>query len=104
MNREYNKITKGPLLFLHLNLLDAVFCRVREGVDLPATGAEGFTLETGLLFSNAVDSSEDGPPQQDVDPGVQDLVPGGHSDTGHHQLAVVVGFVIVQSASVGEGG
>uniref|UniRef100_A0A3P9LJS8 Tubulin/FtsZ GTPase domain-containing protein n=1 Tax=Oryzias latipes TaxID=8090 RepID=A0A3P9LJS8_ORYLA len=77
--------------------------KVQRGAGLPAARPEGSALETGPLFGNAVDSSEDGPPQQDVDPGVQNLVPGGHSDAGHHQFAVLGGFVSVQRASVGEG-
>ena len=41
------------------------------------------------MLGEAVNAAKDGAPQQDVDPGVQDLVPGGQTDPQLHQLAVV---------------
>lgn len=73
-----------------LGLVTVVFVRVLKGADLPADGAKRAPLEAGLLFSDAVDFSEDGTSQQDVDPRVQDLIAGGHSDTRHHQASVSV--------------
>lgn len=68
----------------HLYLLHVVLLRVLEGADIPAEGAERASFETGLPFCDAIDLSEDGTSQQDVDPGVQNLVTSCHSDTCYH--------------------
>lgn len=53
-----------------LNLVATVFLRDVKRAGFPSDRAEYASLETGLPFSDAVDSPEDGPSQQDVDPGV----------------------------------
>ncbi|CAG5897388.1 unnamed protein product [Menidia menidia] len=73
-----------------LDLADAVFLHAQRRVGLQTDGAEYAPLEAGLLFGDA-----------DVDPRVQDLVPGCHSDSGHHQLAV---GVFVRRAPADAGG
>lgn len=86
----------GRFISLLLSLFHWHTVRLLEGANVPADGAEGAPLEAGLLFGYAVDFSEDGPSQQDVDPGVQDLIPGGHSDAGHHEFAVSAGDFLAQ--------
>lgn len=78
--------------------INFVFLRVLKGAEFPAS--ESASLEAGLLFSNAVDFSEDGTPQQDVNPRIQDLIAGGHSDTCHHEMFVSL-FVTKCGAGVG---
>lgn len=68
----------------HLYLLHVVLLGVLKGADIPAEGAERASFETGLPFCDAIDLSEDGTSQQDVDPGVQNLVTSCHSDTCYH--------------------
>lgn len=74
------------------------FLRILEGADVPM--AEGAVLEAGPALGDAVDLPQHGPAQQDVDPGVQDLVPGGQPDTHHHQLPVCV-LVTAYGTAVG---
>ena len=68
-----------------------VLLRADDRAGLPARGAEGPAPEAGVALGEAVDAAQDGTPQQDVDPGVQDLVPGGQPDPQLHQVAVVHG-------------
>lgn len=88
-----------PTLFLFKTFgNNIVFLRVLKGAEIPAT--DGTSFEAGLLFGDAVDFSKDGASQQDVDPRVQDLITGRHSDTCHHQPSVSV-FVTKWGVGVG---
>lgn len=72
----------------------SVFLRALEGADVQAERTERAPLEAGPLFGDAVDPLEDGTAKQDVDPGVQDLVPGRQPHARHHQHPVVVGLPV----------
>lgn len=87
-------------LYVHSDLTDTVFLWVLKGAELPADGAERAPLEAGPSFGDAVDLLEDGAPQQDVDPRVQDLVAGRHPDPDHHQTPIRIA-VVAQEAAVG---
>lgn len=63
---------------------------VLKGGGVPAKRAKCAPFETGLPLCETIDLPEDGTPQQDVDPGIQDLVTGCHSDSCHHKDSVVV--------------
>lgn len=97
----HKETIRGRLYDCFISFLLSIFhrhtVRLLEGANVPADGAEGALLEAGLLFGYAVDFSEDGPSQQDVDPGVQDLIPGGHSDASHHEFAVSAGEFLAQA-------
>lgn len=71
-----------------------------EGTGFPPNRTEKTSFEAGLAFSDAVNPPEDGTSQQDVDPGVQDLVTSSHADPSDHQPPVG-GSVITQSSTVG---
>lgn len=62
---------------------DSVFLRTVEGRGLPA--AQHITPEARLALGDEVDLAENGAPQQDVHPGVQDLVPSGQPHAHNHQ-------------------
>lgn len=79
--------------FFLLYILLTVFLRFLEGACVPADGTESASPEADLLLGDAVDFSEDGPSQQDVDPRVEDLIPGCHPDARHHELAVHAGVL-----------
>lgn len=87
------------MLFLFKTFgINLFFLWVLKGAEIPAP--ESASLEAGLLFSDAVDFSEDGTSQQDINPRVQDLIAGGHSDTCHHEMFVSL-FVTKCGAGVG---
>lgn len=65
---------------------NAVFLRAVEGRRLPA--AQHVSPEAGLALGDEVDLAEDGAPQQDVHPGVQDLVPSSQPHAHNHQGSV----------------
>lgn len=62
---------------------DSVFLRAVEGRWLPA--AQHVTPDARLALDDEADLAEDGAPQQDVHPGVQDLVPSGQPHAHNHQ-------------------
>lgn len=78
--------------------LYTIFLSVLKGAGVPAKRAKCAPSKTGLPFSEAVDLPEDGAPQQDVDPGIQDLVAGCHSDPCHHEDPVIV-YVSAQGSA-----
>lgn len=71
-----------------------------EGAGFPPDRTEKASFQTGLALREAVNPPEDGASQQDVHPGVQDLVTGGHADPSDHQPPVG-GSVTTQGSSVG---
>lgn len=52
---------------------------------VPLPASEHTPFQIGLALGDEVDLAEDGPTQQDIDPGVQDLVPGGHAEAQQNQ-------------------
>lgn len=71
-----------------------------ERAGFPPDGTENAPLQTGLALGDAINPAEDGASQQDVHPGVQDLVAGGHADPRDHQPPVG-GPVAAQGSTVG---
>lgn len=65
---------------------NSMFLRAVEGLRLPA--AQHVTPEARLALGDEVDLAEDGAPQQDVHPGVQDLVPSSQPHAHNHQGSV----------------
>ena len=79
------------------DLVDSVLLWVGEGADLPT--AEGAGLQVRLTLRDDINLPQDSPPEQDVHPGVQDLVPGGQSDSHDHQ-SLAGGQVLSHDAAV----
>lgn len=82
------------------HLVDRFLLRAGEGGGLPA--AQLICPEARLALGDEVDLAEDGATQQDVDPGVEDLVPGGQPHA-HHQQGSVVGQVCSSLVGVDHG-
>lgn len=78
--------------------VDCILLWAVEGGGLPA--AQHTALQVRLALGDEVDLAKDGAAQQDVDPWVQDLVPGGQPHA-HHQQGLIGGQIIPNRVSVG---
>lgn len=57
-------------------------------------------VQLSLAFGDEVDFAKDGATQQDVDPGIEDLIPRGQPNTRHHH-GLIAGEVISHRSPVG---
>lgn len=80
----------NALFSSHFYLLYTVLLSVSKGCGVPAKRTKCAPFKTSLPLCETVNLPENGTTQQDVDPGIEDLVTGCHSDTRHHEDPVIV--------------
>lgn len=98
LNVQWPVYKVNPQLFFSIsNLVDVLLWATKRG-GLPS--AQHISPESCLALCNEVDFAEDRAAQQDVDPGVEDLVPRGQPHAHHHQ-SFVAGKVFSNRACVG---
>ncbi|TNN49938.1 hypothetical protein EYF80_039875 [Liparis tanakae] len=94
---RYERRRGGARRHLLSNLVDLL---LRAGVGGVLPAAQDVPPRSRLALGDEVDFAEDGAAQQDVDPGVEDLVPRGQPHARHHQ-GLVGGQVLSDGARVG---